>query len=385
MKKILFFFGTRPEAIKMAPVVHRFKNDRHFKTIVAVSAQHREMLDDVLNIFNIKPNADLNIMQKGQSLFDITTRVVQRFEGALSKFKPDMVFVHGDTTTTLGGSLASFYKKIPVAHVEAGLRTHNLYQPFPEEMNRHLTDALCTMHFAPTRNARASLHKENITKKGIVVTGNTVIDALLNTRKKNKPFKNRQLKSIIGMILKNRHQIILLTAHRRENYGEPFESTFTAIKILSQKFKEYHWIYPIHPNPNVLHKAKRILSGLINVHLIHPIEYSDMVKLMSLSRLIVTDSGGIQEEAPALGKPVLVLRNVTERPEAVKAGTVKIVGTNKNKIIREVTRLIQNKKAYTKMANAVNPYGDGKASERILQATKYYYGISRKKPKAFSS
>jgi len=383
MKKILFFFGTRPEAIKMAPVVEAFQADRRFKTIVGVSAQHRSLLDQVLKIFGLKVDFDLDIMREKQSLFDITSRVLNKFEPVLQKYKPDLVMVHGDTTTTLAGALASYYKRIPIGHVEAGLRTGDKCRPYPEEMNRHLTDALTTLHFAPTPLGRKCLLEESIDPKYIFVTGNTVIDALVETVQKELPFKNPYLRRVVGPLISAGKDIVLLTAHRRENFGRPFNNAFSALAFLGTRFQNAHWFYPVHPNPNVFGPAHRFFKGKRNFHLLPPIGYSDMVNLMEKSSLVVTDSGGLQEEAPSLGKPVLVLREVTERPEAVGAGTVRLVGTDKKKIISEVSRLLTNRSSYLKMANAVNPYGDGKASERILRATQWYFKMAASKPAPF--
>jgi len=367
----------------MAPVVEAFKADRNFKTILSVSAQHRSMLDQVLKIFGLKADFDMDIMRPGQTLFDITGRVLKNFEPILEKWRPDLVMVHGDTTTTLAGALSAFYKRIPIGHVEAGLRTRDRYRPYPEEMNRHLTDALTTLHFAPTSFAEKCLREERIDSKNIFVTGNTVIDALFETVRKDLAFRNASLKKEVPALLKAGKKIILLTAHRRENFGVPFQNVFSALRDLAERHPEVHWFYPVHPNPNVFGPAHRYLRGKSNFHLLPPLDYSDLVNLMRKSRIVVTDSGGLQEEAPSLGKPVLVLREVTERPEAVRAGTVRLVGTNKNKIIREVSWLLKDRRHYSKMANAINPYGDGRAARRILQGTKWYFGLTRAKPARF--
>lgn len=362
----------------MAPVIKKFKSQKKFKVMTVVSAQHRSMLDQVLKNFGFKSQIDLNVMKKNQSLFDITTRVMSRFELVLNKFKPDMVMVHGDTTTTLAGALAAFYKKIPVGHVEAGLRTRDKYQPFPEEMNRHLVDAISTLHFAPTKTAARALLDEHIDPKGIFITGNSVVDALLLTNRARRDYQDQKLKRIVSG-----KKFVLITAHRRENFGKPFESIFRAIGELSMKFPHIEWVYPVHPNPRVKNAAIKSLSNFRNVHLVNPVEYCDMVKLIGQCQLVLTDSGGLQEEAPALGKPVLVLRNVTERSEAVKAGTVRLVGAHKEKIVKETARLLNNKMAYSKMSRATNPYGDGHASERILNATQYFFKMSTRKPRPF--
>ncbi len=379
--KILFFFGTRPEAIKMAPVIKELEKEKRFQVVVAVSAQHRDMLDQVLKLFKISSSIDLNLMRKGQSLFDITTDVLLKFEKVLDQVRPDLVLVHGDTTTTMAGSLAAFYKKIPVGHVEAGLRTRNKYQPFPEEINRRVTDSLASLYFAPTEGAKNHLVAERLDPKAIFVTGNTVIDALLETARKNVAYHSKELERVLKRVGKN--PLILMTAHRRENFGDPFQSILAAVRSLSIEFPFHHWVYPVHPNPNVVGPARKVLGGLSNIHLISPVDYSEMVHLMKKAVLVVTDSGGLQEEAPSLGKPVLVLRDVTERPEAVRAGTVKLVGTHRAKIEREVSRLLTDSAAYKKMSNAVNPYGDGKASQRIRQAILWYCGLIKKKPVPF--
>lgn len=380
-KRILCFFGTRPEAIKMAPVVKRLQADKAFDVRVAVSAQHRDMLDQVLRIFKVRANVDLNLMKKGQTLTDITVDVLRRFEPVLKRIKPDLVLVHGDTTTTFAGTLASFYQKIPVGHVEAGLRTRDLFQPYPEEANRRLADALCALYFAPTSESRKNLLNDNAKSERIFVTGNTVIDALLWTAAGNRPVRSPALKTALQRA--GHKPLILMTAHRRENFGAPFERIFSAIRQLSSAFPHHHWIYPVHPNPNVAGPARRRLGGLPNVHLMAPLDYGDLVSVLKRSVLVVTDSGGLQEEAPSLGKPVLVLREVTERPEAVKAGTVELVGTNPARLKKAVTSLLSNPRVYRRMANAVNPYGDGRAAERIHQAIRWYFGMGRR-PGEFS-
>ncbi|MBI5401951.1 MAG: UDP-N-acetylglucosamine 2-epimerase (non-hydrolyzing) [Ignavibacteriae bacterium] len=373
MKKILIVFGTRPEAIKMAPVVTEFlKNKKQFNTRVCVTAQHRSMLDQVISIFNIKVHYDLNIMKPNQNLYDITSSVLLKMNKVLTDFKPDLVLVHGDTTTTSATSLACFYQKIAVGHVEAGLRTGNIYSPWPEEMNRKLTGAIAKYHFAPTETSKLNLLNEGVPKKNIFVTGNTVIDALFMISNKLK--KDSKLKSNIekvlneyGYTIKKGKRLILVTGHRRENFGTGFINICEALKKIALNFPDVDIVYPVHLNPNVQKPVFRILSGIKNVFLIEPVDYLPFVYLMNQSYLIITDSGGIQEEAPSLGKPVLVMRDTTERPEAVTAGTVKIVGTNKEKIFKEAASLLNKKYLYFKMSRAINPYGDGKACPRIIK------------------
>ncbi|BCD62066.1 UDP-N-acetylglucosamine 2-epimerase (non-hydrolysing) [Nitratiruptor sp. YY08-26] len=374
MKKILIVFGTRPEAIKMAPVVKALQSQKSFTTKVCVTAQHRQMLDQVLKLFEIAPEYDLNIMKSGQDLYDVTSNVLLGVKEILDDFQPDIVLVHGDTTTTFAASLAAFYQKIRVGHVEAGLRTYNLYAPWPEEANRELTGVLATYHFAPTKSAKENLIKENRDPKNIIVTGNTVIDALFLALKKIENDKNLQNK-IINAInrqykLQDNKKIILVTGHRRENFGEGFKNICEALKTIALQNPHIDIVYPVHLNPNVQKPVKEILSHIANIHLIEPLSYEEFVYLMDRSYFIITDSGGIQEEAPSLGKPVLVMRETTERPEAVKAGTVKLVGTDKEKIVKEAQKLIDDEQAYEKMAKAHNPYGDGRASERIKEFLK---------------
>ncbi len=382
-RNVLFFFGTRPEAIKMAPVVACLKADPDLNVRVAVSAQHRGMLDQVLKLFDVKSDADLNVMRPGQTLFDITARVLQGFAPVLEKFRPNIVLVHGDTTTSMAGSLASFYRQIPIGHVEAGLRTHDLSRPFPEEANRRITGVLTALHFSPTPESRRNLEREHVDPARIFVTGNTVTDALRITAERNRRIQSPAVRKAVAVIDRVGGKLILMTAHRRENFGRPFEEAFTAVRKLSIEFPDLHWIYPVHPNPNVLSVVKKKLHGRPNIHLVEPLDYCDIVALLKRAYLVVTDSGGLQEEAPSLGKPVLVLRDVTERPEAVKAGTVTLVGTSSKRIQTAVRRLIRDPRAYEKMANAVNPYGDGHASERIRQAIRWYFGLSRTRPKPF--
>jgi len=362
MKKCLFIFGTRPEAIKMAPVIKKFKNSKLIDVKICVTAQHRQMLDQVLNLFEIVPDYDLNIMKENQDLYDITSNVLLSIKDVLKKERPVIVFVQGDTTTAFAASLASFYQKIPVAHIEAGLRTYNIYSPFPEEINRQLISRIATFHFAPTNRARDNLIKEGIDESKIYVTGNTVIDALLEVVKK---IKNKNIK-IKGYNITDR-KYILVTGHRRENFGNSFKNICNALKEIALNNPNIDIVYPVHLNPNVQKPVFEILSNIPNVYLIEPLDYESFVYLMYNSYIILTDSGGIQEEAPSLGKPVLVMRDTTERPEAVEAGTVKLVGTNKEKIVKEVESLLHNKSEYEKMSRARNPYGDGKASLRILE------------------
>jgi UDP-N-acetylglucosamine 2-epimerase (non-hydrolysing) len=372
-KKILIVFGTRPEAIKMAPVVTEFlKYKKKFKTRICVTAQHRSMLDQVLTIFNIKVHYDLNIMKPNQNLYDITSNVLLKMNDVLNDFKPDVVLVHGDTTTTSATSLACFYQKIPVGHVEAGLRTGNIYSPWPEEMNRKLTGAIAKYHFAPTSTSQKNLLKEGVPRNNIYITGNTVIDALYmitNRIKKDKNLKSKIENEIFkfGFKINRSKRLILVTGHRRENFGEGFINICKALKEIALNYKDVDILYPVHLNPNVQKPVYKILSDINNVHLIEPIDYLPFVYLMNEAYLIITDSGGIQEEAPSLGKPVLVMRDTTERPEAVTAGTVKIVGTKREKIFREASKLLNDKKLYYKMSKAHNPYGDGKACPRILK------------------
>lgn len=382
--KILFVFGTRPEAIKMAPVIKKFKEcEPEFRVKVCVTAQHRHMLDDVLTLFNIKPDHDLNIMQEGQTLTHITVETLKRLEKILIAENPDLVLVHGDTTTTFAATLAAFYKKIPTGHIEAGLRTYDKSQPYPEEANRVLTDALCELHFAPTKTAKHALLKESISPDKIFITGNTVIDAFFFALKKNKDFTNRTLRTLFNsQLLTSSTQLILLTCHRRENFGKPIENIFNAIKYIAQKY-QVKVIYPVHPNPDVKIPATKILSKAKNVILTEPVNYFDLARLMKKSYFIITDSGGIQEEAPSLGKPVLVLREVSERPEAVKAGVAKVIGTEFLRVKSEVEKLLTDKIAYKKMARGINPYGDGKASERIINAIRFYFKLTKSRPDEF--
>ena len=365
--KVLTVFGTRPEAIKMAPLVHALAADKRFDAKVCVTAQHREMLDQVLALFEITPDYDLNIMQPGQSLTDVTTSILKGLQPVLVEFKPDVVLVHGDTATTLATSLAAYYQQIKVGHVEAGLRTGNIYSPWPEEGNRKLTGALASYHFAPTVTSQQNLLSENVAAFRISVTGNTVIDALFLVKQKIE--KNAELASELATcypFLDNNKKMILVTGHRRESFGGGFERICEALRQIAVTYPNCQIVYPVHLNPNVQEPVKRLLASLTNVFLIQPQDYLPFVYLMMRADIILTDSGGIQEEAPSLGKPVLVMRDTTERPEAVEAGTVKLVGTDVVKITTEVTRLLTDNTAYDCMSQAHNPYGDGKACQRIL-------------------
>lgn len=381
MKKVMLVFGTRPEAIKMAPLVKEFQaRANEFDTIVCVTGQHREMLKQVLELFDIKPDYDLEIMKEGQDLYDVTTRVLLGMREVLKKTKPDVVLVHGDTTTSTAAALAAFYQQIPVGHVEAGLRTHNIYSPWPEEMNRQLTGRMATYHFAPTELSRDNLLAEGIATDRIFITGNTVIDALQQvvTRvKSNADLRNEVSRKLLQFgydvnRLEAGRRLVLITGHRRENFGEGFLNICRAIQTLSKRFPEVDFVYPMHLNPNVRKPIREIfgdnLGGLDNLFFIEPLEYLQFVTLMDRSSIVLTDSGGIQEEAPGLGKPVLVMRDTTERPEAVKAGTVKLVGTDYNQIVGNVEKLLTDEAAYAEMSRANNPYGDGKACLYIADA-----------------
>ncbi|MCP4588102.1 non-hydrolyzing UDP-N-acetylglucosamine 2-epimerase [Pseudoalteromonas sp.] len=365
--KVLTVFGTRPEAIKMAPLVLALENDARIEAKVCVTAQHREMLDQVLDLFQITPDYDLNIMKAGQDLYDITSKILLGLRDVLDEFKPDWVLVHGDTTTTFAASMAAFYKQIKVGHVEAGLRTGNLYSPWPEEANRTLTGVLTAKHFAPTQASADNLLREHVPQNTIFVTGNTVIDALLQVKNNVLPKVDvqQQLTEKFADILDKPY--VLITGHRRESFGGGFERICQSISSLASKYPDYNFVYPVHLNPNVQEPVKRLLADKSNVKLIDPQDYLPFVFLMNQAYLILTDSGGVQEEAPSLGKPVLVMRDTTERPEAVAAGTVKLVGTDSEKIIAAVSELIENKATYKEMSFAHNPYGDGKACERIIE------------------
>lgn len=376
MRKILVVFGTRPEAIKMAPLISRLKEfPTEFNTKVCVTAQHREILDQILKVFSITPDYDLDIMKPHQDLYDISIRVLQGMKRVLREFRPDLVLVHGDTTTTMTTSLAAFYEQIDVGHVEAGLRTHNIYAPFPEEINRQCTTNIAKYHFAPTLLNKTTLLQENVPEEQIVVTGNTVIDSLFMTLKQIEDSPNLQDKIIENLKdkgydlarLENDRKLILVTGHRRENFGRGFENICQALKTLATNHPEIDIVYPVHLNPNVRKPVGQILSSIHNVSLIEPLEYETFVYLMNKSYAILTDSGGIQEEAPSLGKPTLVMRSETERPEALEAGIIFLVGTEKQVIIEQMEKLIVNQKTYQQMATAQNPYGDGKASKEIVE------------------
>ena len=380
MKKVMLVFGTRPEAIKMAPLVKEFqKQPQQFETIVCVTGQHREMLDQVLHLFEIKPDYDLNIMKQGQDLYDVTARVLVGMRDVLKEAQPDVVLVHGDTTTSTAAALAAFYQQIPVGHVEAGLRTHNIYSPWPEEMNRQITGRIATYNFAPTPLSKQNLLREAVTQESVTVTGNTVIDALywvVDKIKKDTALSS-ELKGVLADAgydtnrLAGGKKLVLITGHRRENFGDGFINMCTAIKDLTQKYPDVDFVYPMHLNPNVRKPIHEVfgedLNNLGNMFFIEPLEYLSFVYLMEKSTIVLTDSGGIQEEAPGLGKPVLVMRDTTERPEALDAGTVKLVGTNYNKIVGEVSALLDDSAYYDAMSKAVNPYGDGLACERIVE------------------
>ena len=363
--KLMTVFGTRPEAIKMCPLVLEMrKYPEYIQPIVAVTAQHREMLDQVLDLFGIVPDYDLNIMTSGQTLYDVTTRALMGLKPVMEEAQPDMVLVHGDTTTTFAGALAAFYAQIPVGHVEAGLRTGNKYSPYPEEMNRKLTGAIADMHFAPTGTSKANLLKENVQPENILVTGNTVIDALQTTVHSDYHFADEDFNKVFA----TGHKLILMTTHRRENLGEPMRHVYRALKSVLETHEDVEAIFPVHKNPKVREIVDQELGHLSRVHLIEPMDYEPFANLMAKVDIVLTDSGGIQEEAPALGKPVLVLRDTTERPEAVEAGTVKLIGTAYEDVLRETNRLLDDEKHYRSMAEAANPYGDGKACERIIKA-----------------
>ena len=381
MKKVMLVFGTRPEAIKMAPLVKKLQNNAFFETIVCVTGQHREMLDQVLDIFDIKSDYDLNIMKQGQDLYDVTTRVLMGMSEVLKECKPDVVLVHGDTTTSTAAALAAFYQQIPVGHVEAGLRTRNIYSPWPEEMNRQITGRISTYNFSPTPLSEKNLKEENVHGK-IFITGNTVIDALymvVDKLKKDTMLAKKQEGILLdaGYDIKrlgNGRKLVLITGHRRENFGEGFISMVTAMKDLSEKYPEVDFVYPMHLNPNVRKPIHEVfgedLNAYRNFFFIEPLQYLEFVYLMEKSTIVLTDSGGIQEEAPGLGKPVLVMRDTTERPEALESGTVHLVGTNHDLIVSEVSTLLNDPDAYETMSKAVNPYGDGRACERIVESLK---------------
>ena len=374
--KVMSVFGTRPEAIKMAPLALELQRREGLESLICVTAQHREMLDSVMSCFGIKADADLNIMGKNQTLTDVTVRALKGLEGCFAEFKPDLVLVHGDTSTTFSAALAAFYAKIPVGHVEAGLRTYDRYSPFPEEMNRCLVGRLATMHFAPTAKNADNLRREAVTGD-IFVTGNTVIDAMKYTVT-GEGFASPELTKVDFS-----KRVVAMTCHRRENYGEPMKNIFSAVRELALEHPEIEIVYPVHLSPIVRNAANEHLAGLRNVHLIEPLDAMDMHRLMSASYMVMTDSGGIQEEAPALGKPVLVLRKETERPEAVAAGTVKLSGIDRDDILRDANELLRSDEAYERMARAVNPYGDGNACVRIADAIEFSFGLRAERPEEF--
>lgn len=377
MKKIMTIFGTRPEAIKMAPLVSELKNDTELQPIVVVTAQHREMLDSVLETFDITPDYDLNIMKQGQTLSEVTSRVLGGLESVIQEAKPDMIMVHGDTTTTFAGSLAAFYNEVAIGHVEAGLRTWNKYSPFPEEMNRQMTGVLADLHFSPTDQSKHNLLQENKKDESIVVTGNTAIDALSTTVSENYESE-----------IINRHKdkrIVLLTAHRRENIGKPMENIFKAVRRIVEEHEDVVVVYPMHKNPKVRDIAGQLLSDHNRIELIEPLEVIDFHNFAANSHLILTDSGGVQEEAPSLGKPVLVLRDTTERPEGVEAGTLKLVGVEEEDVYNETKKLLNDQSSYESMSIAQNPYGDGLASKRICENIKYYFDILTEAPAPFKT
>ena len=375
--RVLSVFGTRPEAIKMSPLALELARREHIDPQVCVTAQHREMLDGVLSVFGVAPDYDLDIMRPGQTLADITSRVLSGLGGVLESARPDLVLVHGDTTTTFAAALAAFYAKIPCGHVEAGLRTFDRWSPYPEEMNRRLAEQLCTLHFAPTARNAENLRREGV-EGGVFVTGNTVIDALAYTAR-GEGFSSPQLRALDF----SGRRVIALTCHRRENYGRPMENIFAAVREIAERHPEVLIVYPVHLSPAVRECAARLLGGVANIALIEPLDAVDMHRLMARSYLVMTDSGGIQEEAPALGKPVLVLRRETERPEAVEAGTVALAGTETADIVRLAETLLADGAAYARMAHAVNPYGDGHACRRIADAIEYSFGLRSEAPEAF--
>ena len=377
--RVMSVFGTRPEAIKMAPLVKELEKSEHIENLVCVTAQHREMLDQVLEIFDIKPDYDLNIMKDRQTLTGITTRVLEGMEGVLEEAKPDIVLVHGDTSTTFVTALAAFYKQIPVGHVEAGLRTYNIYEPFPEQMNRKLAGAIATLHFSPTPLAKSNLLKEAVDEKAIYITGNTVIDALKTTITDDYNFTV----DILNTIDYTQKRVITMTAHRRENLGEPLRNICEAVKQIANQFEDVEVVYAVHKNPAVRDVAYEILGDMKNVHLIEPLDLKDMHNLMQRSYLVLTDSGGLQEEVPSMGKPVLVLRNVTERPEGIEAGTLKLAGVEKDTIYSLTYELLTNESMYKQMAQAKNPFGDGEASRRIVEAILSHFKEDMPRPKDY--
>ncbi|MBI5973005.1 non-hydrolyzing UDP-N-acetylglucosamine 2-epimerase [Staphylococcus caledonicus] len=375
MKKIMTIFGTRPEAIKMAPLVKELEKNKNLQPVVVITAQHREMLDSVLKIFDVKPDHDLNIMKANQTLAELTSRITTKLDAVIKEEQPDMVLVHGDTTSTFVGGLTSFYNQTPIGHVEAGLRTWNKYSPFPEEMNRVMVGNMADLNFAPTDMAAENLKNENKSESSIVVTGNTAIDAMKTTIKDN--YQSEILEK------HKDKKIVLLTAHRRENIGEPMHNIFKAVQKLVEEYEDIVVIYPMHKNPKVREIASKYLQDNSRIELIEPLDVIDFHNFANESHLILTDSGGVQEEAPSLGKPVLVLRDTTERPEGVNAGTLKVVGTNFESILEETKKLLDNQDEYNKMSKASNPYGDGEASKRICENIEYYFGLREAKPQAF--
>lgn len=378
-KKIMAVFGTRPEAIKMAPLLKALQKNENYNLIITVTAQHREMLDQVMELFQLKADYDLDIMKDRQTLSGLSARIITKLDEILSEEKPDLLLVHGDTSSTFIGAITSFYHQIEIAHVEAGLRTHKKYSPFPEEMNRQLTGVLADLNFAPTKKAKENLLLENKEIEKIFVTGNTVIDALLSVVDQNYKFENEVLKDLDFKTKK----VILLTAHRRENMGEPMKNIFKAVKQMTRKINNLEVVFPVHLNPAIRELSKKMLSGDKHVHLIEPLDYLPFANLMARVDLVLTDSGGIQEEAPSLGKPVLVLRDTTERPEAIEAGTVLKVGTNTDVIYKESIKLLTNVEEHKKRATAVNPYGDGRAVERIIRAMDYHFNFIYETPEEF--
>lgn len=378
--KVMSIFGTRPEAIKMSPLVKELEKYEEIESIVCVTAQHREMLDQVLEIFDIKPDYDLDIMEKKQTLSSITAKAIKGLDEVLEKVKPNIILVHGDTSTTFCGALTAYYHQIKVGHVEAGLRTYDKYQPFPEEINRCLTGVLADLHFAPTPLAKSNLIRENTSSDGIFITGNTVIDALSHTINEDYKFT---LEALNNVDFKNK-RVIVMTAHRRENLGEPLEDICNGVKKIVEEFKDVEIVYPVHKNPVVIETVHKILGNMDRVHLIEPVDLSDMHNMMSRCYMVFTDSGGLQEEVPSMGKPVLVLRNVTERPEGVEAGTLKLVGTDGNRIYSYAKELLTNEDAYSKMSNAKNPFGDGLASKRIVENILFYFGKRTEKADEYS-
>ena len=382
--KVLLVFGTRPEAIKMAPLCHAFQAEKGLKSIICVTAQHREMLDQVLNIFELTPDVDLNLMKKGQDLFDITSSVMLHMREVLIEYEPDIVLVHGDTTTAMATSLACFYSGVSVGHIEAGLRTHDVSAPFPEEFNRRITSIVANMHFAPTPLSKRNLINEKVDEANILVTGNTVIDSLhwVLNKIESTPLVQTRIDSVLDEHLSfdwKSAKYVLITGHRRENFGDGFLNICEAISELASKYAEVHFIYPVHLNPNVQKPVNELLANFSNVHLIPPLDYEPFVCLLKSCYLVLTDSGGIQEEAPSLGKPVLVMRDVTERPEAIEAGTVKLVGAKKTSIVSHIDKLLTDQDYYEKMSQAHNPYGDGKACEKIVRHIKDKLNVSFEK------